>query len=356
MSVGSLPDPGADGGRIAWLDAGRGIGIVLVVYAHVSRSIVLSGFAPATAAAAVSDSLIYAFHMPLFFLISGLVTRRPERGDRVSFVLDRVMRIAYPYVLWTIIFVLAAVVGGNQTNNALDWTALAKIGYLPIAHFWFLYVLFLCSMVLLVPSMRAILAIVIVGMLVTMLIGMGRMPERTAYFLPFFVAGVALTTSRAAGLLADARRATLIGAAAWLLFLVTFLLSPLDAGGGHARSFLVSRWVTGFAGIVGTLAIASLIGGRVPVLCALGRVSMPIYLMSPMASAFVRMLLVHAGISLPPSGWILVLTLAGILLPWLAYRMLHATGLAALAGLDKARRPIRLGAGTSMTLEPPLAR
>ena len=53
--------------RVHWIDICRGIGIILVLYGHLF----------------VSDKntyLIFAFHMPLFFFISGLVFKPTKKS------------------------------------------------------------------------------------------------------------------------------------------------------------------------------------------------------------------------------------------------------------------------------------
>jgi fucose 4-O-acetylase-like acetyltransferase len=57
--------------RHDWVDAVRGLGIVLVYYGHVIQR----GFPPGSATVADQLRLVYSFHMPLFFLLSGFFFR-----------------------------------------------------------------------------------------------------------------------------------------------------------------------------------------------------------------------------------------------------------------------------------------
>ena len=43
--------------RIKWIDISKGIGIILVLMGHISKIKII-------------NNVIYAFHMPLFFMIS----------------------------------------------------------------------------------------------------------------------------------------------------------------------------------------------------------------------------------------------------------------------------------------------
>ncbi len=73
-----MPSPQA---RFDWVDAAKGIGILLVVIAHVWTR------------GPVRDA-IYAFHMPLFFLLSGYVARPRPMG---AFTRGQMRSLAVPY-------------------------------------------------------------------------------------------------------------------------------------------------------------------------------------------------------------------------------------------------------------------
>ncbi|EHT4942411.1 acyltransferase family protein, partial [Vibrio vulnificus] len=58
--------------RTEWVDYAKAIGIILVVFGHVNRGIYDAGFGLPESIHSVVDSVIYSFHMPLFFFLSGL--------------------------------------------------------------------------------------------------------------------------------------------------------------------------------------------------------------------------------------------------------------------------------------------
>jgi len=71
--------------RISWIDVARGIGIILVIHGHSLSS-------------ESYRHLIYAFHMPLFFFISGLVFNY-IRNDNLGLVIKKSAKgILVPYV------------------------------------------------------------------------------------------------------------------------------------------------------------------------------------------------------------------------------------------------------------------
>ena len=70
--------------RVAWIDVARGIGILGVVFGH--------------AVGNVFHSALYAFHIPLFFLLSGFVYR--ASGTVEGYALHRARQLLVPYLLW----------------------------------------------------------------------------------------------------------------------------------------------------------------------------------------------------------------------------------------------------------------
>jgi fucose 4-O-acetylase-like acetyltransferase len=96
--------------RTDWVDYAKGIGIILVVYAHLLSSGYHGGLAINTHFFLLSDSIIYSFHMPLFFFLSGLFARQSymKRGVK-TFFLSKIKILGYPYLIWSCI---QATVGG----------------------------------------------------------------------------------------------------------------------------------------------------------------------------------------------------------------------------------------------------
>lgn len=76
--------------RYDYLDIAKGIGILLVVWGH----ILLVG-AP--------HRVIYAFHMPLFFLISGMLFRREKYSDLWIFLKKRAKRLLVPFIVYSVV-------------------------------------------------------------------------------------------------------------------------------------------------------------------------------------------------------------------------------------------------------------
>lgn len=138
--------------RNSWVDSAKGLGIILVVYGHVERGLSSAGLFKDAALFRLVDSIIYSFHMPLFFFLSGLFfySSLLKRG-RTGLVLNKVDSILYPYVLWSLIQGSVEVGLSHYTNGNTTVSEVLSLAWHPRAQFWFLYALFLvfalCSLV-----------------------------------------------------------------------------------------------------------------------------------------------------------------------------------------------------------------
>lgn len=128
------------------LDVAKGIGMIFVVMGHV-MSPIMSGNGVMEAA----YQILYVFHMPLFFMLSGLVAPKLIGGDTLSkceLIKQRAVRLMIPYFVWAIIYTLMKGLLKEQVRFQYaysPWTIL--IGNNPDGQLWFLYVLFVLSVV-----------------------------------------------------------------------------------------------------------------------------------------------------------------------------------------------------------------
>jgi fucose 4-O-acetylase-like acetyltransferase len=119
------------GGRLEWIDVARGIGIVAVVVGHVWTR------------GALRDAM-YSFHMPLFFLLSGLLSRPQPVG---RFTLRQSGSQMRPYAAFLLLLVVADQIietmkGGRPIFHDWPWDALPILlggSWLrgPFTIFWF---------------------------------------------------------------------------------------------------------------------------------------------------------------------------------------------------------------------------
>lgn len=79
--------------RLDYIDSMKGLLIILVVIGHI-----LGYYAPQT----FIVKMIYAFHMPAFFMISGFLLNRSSsfKGDFSHFLNSRIHSLVIPYLFW----------------------------------------------------------------------------------------------------------------------------------------------------------------------------------------------------------------------------------------------------------------
>lgn len=174
--------------RIDWVDALKGFGIILVVTGHADTPESLMGW-------------IYGFHMPLFFMLSGLVTKKSD-APMGEWLKKHVKNLLWPYFVFGIVEVLFYIVtqgiDGTLTGNHLlkKITAIAYSNYIYDHNYtgviWFLTCLFVTEFLFFVIHKyiknRALQVIV------TLALGiLGLEYDSLFTFKPPFFADVALT-------------------------------------------------------------------------------------------------------------------------------------------------------------------
>lgn len=283
---------GAKRDRIEWIDAAKGLGIILVVVGHTIRGLVSSEHLNESTPIQALDTWIYSFHMPLFFFLSGLfIARSAEKNSFPHFVWDKSATIAYPYFVWSIITILLKTALGSLPTTPRTLHDLPLIFYQPVEQYWFLYALFVFTIFyrILYPvgnNSWVFLAIaIIIHPDVTRLWINSSAVADIKQFAIFFAVGCVIGSNRLreisatnAGALAFAAVAGL-SVAAGRIFVANDKVSPLFA----------------FSGICGACALAMLLSrSRVGWMFEfVGCFSLEIFVIHTMASAGTRILLEH---------------------------------------------------------------
>lgn len=134
--------------RYSWVDISKGIAIILVVVGHVIVGLRGAGIAVDEIWGSIHN-VIYSFHMPLFFMMSGFfIVKSLESRTTIGFSLSKVDSIVYPYALWMLIqaSALAAVAQYTNSNHDASWSGVIQL-YPAKDQFWFLYHLMLMMLV-----------------------------------------------------------------------------------------------------------------------------------------------------------------------------------------------------------------
>jgi fucose 4-O-acetylase-like acetyltransferase len=298
--------------RLNWVDAAKGLGIVLVVIGHVIRGLVSAGLMDWTPTARFVDAWIYSFHMPLFFFLSGLFLCRSARKDSLlDFMSDKARVVAYPYVVWSAITVLLKSALGSIPNQPRELSDLFLLAYDPIEQYWFLYVLFVVTIVIgsLLKSVSPWLIIVI---------------AIVAYpgILPFSTAGTILERVRESGIYIGLGVIVGSGFLVQLSRCTVPLLAALMLAGLGLPAFGIAAGlpdmvpVLAIGGTIGAVALALLLDRMrlASVVSFLGRYSLEIFVLHTIASAAVRISLSLVAVRSPVLHF-LAGSAAGILVP-----------------------------------------
>ena len=130
---------GRAGGRVEWIDIAKGIGIILVVFGH------------SLASGTTLRQLIFSFHMPLFFFLTGCTFHpRSFRGMALRSAKSLLIPYCLLFFCWNVVRALAS---GDALGPNMTWTLLASFvfasgttvkpfGFALAGMAWFLVALF----------------------------------------------------------------------------------------------------------------------------------------------------------------------------------------------------------------------
>lgn len=135
--------------RLFAIDSAKGIGILLVVFGHAWRGLMGAGLVPDGPLFRTVDFAVYAFHMPLFFFLSGLLFLDALRKHAAGTLFrGRVTRLLWPMALWSWMFFGLKLVAGANANAPVTTADFPLVPLPPYEHLWFLWALFLCQILL----------------------------------------------------------------------------------------------------------------------------------------------------------------------------------------------------------------
>lgn len=123
----------------------KGVGIILMVIGHSGAPGWLHNF-------------IYAFHMPLFFILAGYCFKVSHLSHPWQFTQRRLKGLWWPFVKWNLLFMLVhnwfqqmnmveCVYGLRDFKHRLGWYAMMNHAEALLGGFWFLGGLFVASMI-----------------------------------------------------------------------------------------------------------------------------------------------------------------------------------------------------------------
>ncbi len=317
------------------LDVAKGLGIILVVIGHAWRGLDSAGLIGNAALFHLIDTLIYNFHMPMFFLLSGMTfeawaLKRPLPEAAFS----RVTRLLWPLALWSYLFAAARLAAGDAANT--QSSGVESLVFFPLPprdHFWFLWALFLQHLAVLAliraigrplgtATWATLATLVVLGSSFTP-IGLNAWTFGALTYAGAFLTGLALGPS---GLPAKGALAFGLALAVFVALQVLSLQLP--------ASLLLSQLI----GIALSLAFLAMVraacafgtGPPLRLLAYLGLCSMGIYLAHTIFSAGIRAALGRFTTDL--TLHMIAGTLIGIIGPLIIYAIIRRVGRPAWIG------------------------
>lgn len=345
--------------RQTWIDVARALALVLVVVGHTERGLVAAGLMPG-AAAADFDRIVYSFHIPLFFMISGLLFAQSiQRRPFMSSWKARTLRLVQPCLIWSIALLALLVLVASQANTPVSardaLTGILLLPLQPVSIFWFLYTLLICMAVsgLAVEYMRLKSATLLLLSCVLHLAyllwfsdvqtGIGLQFVRFGEHQLYFAAGFSLARSAIgdeARLAESWREPKAIGACAVVMgtcFLAAAsLLAELDLSYHSAIGTLAA--LSASAAILSSCHLAINVAKWTvpPAILTISRETLAIFCMHVPFLAATRMVMIRFGIE-DVALLLIAGTAAGLCGPLFALRLMDGFGLAAFAGFGSER-------------------
>lgn len=133
--------------RSILIDVVRGMAISLVVVGHTNEGLLHRGWWGASTIGQRMDQGIYAFHMPVFFFVSGIfLCSGVNKRGMAEYTLEKLRTMIYPYVVWSVIYVFARLLFAKYMMVP-RLTAGEFVASLLSGHYsWFLPTLFVAVM------------------------------------------------------------------------------------------------------------------------------------------------------------------------------------------------------------------
>ena len=329
--------------RIAANDYGRGIGIFLVVLGHAliglgEHGIVTESAPGELALLRAAVAWIYAFHMPVFFFLSGTLIERSVKKPFGEVLSSRLRAIAWPYVVWSLLQESLRELMGISQESVSDWW---RILYRPMMQFWFLYVLFWLSLAY--YGLRRLGVPRIGVLLVAVVLHAGhhyvRVPEDISWmYQELCKYGLYLAAGAVAAEWFERRPIPFVGSLP--VRLLTVCAGYALIGVCVARDWPVNPTLLAFVGILATLALASLLATyRIASFVEQwGLLSLQIYVAHTIVAAATRSLLLRCGVSEPVTQ-LIAQTAAGIYGPIALYEVCRRLGCDWIFTLPRTRGP-----------------
>lgn len=318
--------------RVAWIDITKGLAICLVVVGHALGGALARGWVELIDAGRMAYEYIYSFHMPVFFIISGALAIDSIRANRARALLSRLGSVAWPYMLWGILFVCIEPVVSRFMLSPPERFVLsdAVIRLLIGDTSWFLWTLFLAQCILITVSRLPMLAVIVVTIPISLVTAGYEIGTVGAliHYMPFVAVGALIGRRLFDANVKSAALAILIGV---LLFCSLGVL--IDYNVHHfPGGYLLCGVIGSIACFMVAQSIAEFNLGRV--LAIAGEASLVVFLLHPYFQGAARELIMRT-MGITAAWWqIAIPAIAGVVGPALVWWLSERYGFRWLFRLD----------------------
>lgn len=129
--------------RIGWVDAGRGLAILLVVLYHSARWGEVAGMD--TSGWQVANDILATLRMPLFFMLAGLFAQKWQTARWASLWRAKLSLFIWVFLVWSVIDSFSIMLGFRMQDIEGNYFAqLAQVVWSPLAprfELWFIWAL-----------------------------------------------------------------------------------------------------------------------------------------------------------------------------------------------------------------------
>lgn len=183
--------------REVWIDGIKGFAIFCVVFGHALLSFVNSGAADFSVN--LVCNIVYAFHMPLFMIISGYLYRKAyftDQGELKAARLKRqIFNILIIYLVYSLLLGISKLPFEKYVNGPSNIVDILMIPVKPFQLYWYFYALIVLYLVFLLKILRGkcALPITLALCIVSQFIHMNYFAVSSAlYYALFFCIGIKL--------------------------------------------------------------------------------------------------------------------------------------------------------------------
>ncbi len=309
--------------RCEWLDFERGILILLVVVGHV-----LGKWIEPMEVTEFIYKIIYSFHMPAFFMISGYAWARFSKDKIVNiknYIGRKAISLLIPYALFSIGFgALKMFAGADNTISPIGIKDIILFPIRPFDYLWFLYALFIVECIIawcfkqLSISTVWVLAVCIILHFVSCFVQIEWVAiGRILCFMVYFVLGILALEHEQKEINENVLRRGLVFVA---FFVMEGFYVILCKDNAETTTILPSALIVFICGMLGSASVflaSKFLGkwlrqGRCKALVGLGKYSIIFYLVHQPVISIIRVLLIKLNYVTPL--WQIVFMFGGTML------------------------------------------